>query len=356
MQVQEEDTTQRSYCLTNFQDHIYGLIEPSMTTQKNTTKKAAESVSGYIPAPNLPLNKKSSGKTLKPFIKWAGGKGQILIDIQNSYPKELGTTITKYAEPFIGGGAVLFDILSKYSLKKIYISDINAELINTYTIIRDNVEDLISLLTRMEENYLPNPTEIRKAIFYEKRERYNDIIINNLNESLETAALFIFLNKTCFNGLYRVNKKGLFNVPVGSYKNPRICDAENLKNISEALQNVTIVCGDYRLSEEFIDENTFVYFDPPYRPLSETASFTSYTEGQFDDQSQKELADYVELLDKKHAKILVSNSDPKNSNPEDNFLDELYSKLVIRRIEANRMINCDGKSRGKISELLISNY
>ena len=327
-----------------------------MTTQNNTTKKVADSVPGYIPALTLPLNMKSTGKTLKPFIKWAGGKTQILPEIQNSYPKELGTSITKYAEPFVGGGAVLFDILSKYSLKKIYISDVNAELINTYTIIRDNVEDLISLLREIEKNYLPNTTETRKTIFYEKRDRYNEIILNNLNEPVEVAALFIFLNRTCFNGLYRVNRNGLFNVPVGSYKNPRICDADNLRNISEALLNVTIVCGDYLQSEKFIDKNTFVYFDPPYRPLSETASFTSYTEGQFDDEAQIGLAAYIDLLNKKHAKILASNSDPKNINPEDNFFDDLYSKFVIRRIEAHRMINSDAKSRGKISELLISNF
>ena len=171
-----------------------------------------------------------------------------------------------------------------------------------------------------------------------------------------TAALFIFLNKTCFNGLYRVNKKGLYNVPAGKYKNPRICDADNLNAVAKALQPVDIICGDYKESLDFIDKNTFVYFDPPYRPLTNTANFTSYTENEFDDAAQKELAEYVQIISQKGASIVLSNSDPKNSNPNDNFFDKLYSNQFIRRISANRMINSNSSGRGKISELLISNY
>lgn len=294
---------------------------------------------------------------LKPFVKWAGGKGQLINNIRNTYPKELGKEINKYAEPFVGGGAVLFDILSNYELDSIYISDINVELINAYRIIRDNVEELISLLYVMQDEYVPIDTESRKHYYYEKRERFNDIKINGDGTiNIEKAALFIFLNKTCFNGLYRVNRKGLFNVPMGAYKNPCICDTDNLRNISKALHNVTIVCGDYKESETFIDKNTFVYFDPPYRPLTETANFTSYTENSFDDKAQIELAEYVKLLDKKGAKVVVSNSDPKNSNTEDEFFDELYKEHRINRVQATRMINCNGESRGKISELLIANY
>ena len=294
---------------------------------------------------------------LKPFIKWAGGKGQLINVIRNTYPRDLGKEINKYAEPFVGGGAVLFDILSNYELDSIYISDINPELINAYRIIRDDVEELISLLSVMQNEYVPIDTESRKQYYYKKRERYNDLKINGDEAiNIEKAALFIFLNKTCFNGLYRVNRKGLFNVPMGAYKNPCICDTDNLRNISIALQKVTIVCGDYKESDKFIDQNTFVYFDPPYRPLTKTANFISYTENLFDDKAQIELAEYVKILDKKGAKVVVSNSDPKNSNTEDEFFDELYKEHRINRVQATRMINCNGESRGKISELLIANF
>jgi len=296
-------------------------------------------------------------KQMKPFVKWAGGKGQLLEKIRGTYPNGLGESIDKYAEPFVGGGAVLFDVLAQYDLKEVYISDINAELINTYAMIRDGVESLISELAILQSDYVPMDTDDRKELFYRKRDRFNEIKVNG-DESIniEKAALFIFLNKTCFNGLYRVNRKGLYNVPMGSYKNPCICDEENLRNVSEALKKVTIVCGDYRESLDFIDENTFVYFDPPYRPLTTTASFTSYTENEFDDTAQKELAEYVKVLGKKKAKVVVSNADPKNVNENDNFFDDLYSKNKISRIQASRMINSKGSGRGKVKELLIMNY
>lgn len=293
-------------------------------------------------------------KKVKPFLKWAGGKGQLLSEIENYYPFG-DKKITKYAEPFVGGGAVLFDILSNYDLKEIYISDINAELINTYKVIRDNVDVLIKLLENMQSEFIPMETDERKNYYLKKRERFNELKVNG-EESVEKAALMVFLNKTCFNGLYRVNKKGLFNVPMGSYKNPLICDISNLQTISEKLQNVSIVCGDYTKVEDFVDEKTFVYFDPPYRPLTETASFTSYTENEFDDNEQIRLAKFVELLHKKGAKVVISNSDPKNANEDDDFFDDIYSAHNIKRVGATRMINCKSKSRGKINELLISNY
>lgn len=298
---------------------------------------------------------KSEGKTVKPFLKWAGGKGQLLREIEQYYA--FNDKITKYAEPFVGGGAVLFDILSQYNLSEVYISDINAELINTYCMIRDNIGSLLSLLSLYQTEYTPLETDARKVCYMEKRERFNDLKLNgNEAESIEKAALMIFLNKTCFNGLYRVNRKGLFNVPMGAYKNPLICDEANLRAVSEKLQKVTIVCGDYRQSSEFIDEHTFVYFDPPYRPLTETASFTAYTEALFDDQAQIELAKFVEQMDKKGAKIVVSNSDPKNSRTDDDFFDTIYASHRIKRVEATRMINCNSEARGKIKELLISNF
>ena len=176
------------------------------------------------------------------------------------------------------------------------------------------------------------------------------------NINIEKAALMIYLNKTCFNGLYRVNKNREFNVPMGLYKKPTICDEENLRAVSEKLKNVTIVCGDYRESADFIDKDTFVYFDPPYRPLTTTSSFTAYTENNFDDNSQIDLASYVNNLHKKGAKIVVSNSDPKNININDTFFDDIYAQHFIRRVNATRMINSNGQSRGKIKELLISNF
>lgn len=295
-------------------------------------------------------------KTVKPFLKWAGGKGQLLKEIKKYYPFESGN-VTKYAEPFVGGGAVLFDILSKFELEEVYISDINSELINSYRIIRDDIEQLISILQRTQEEFIPLDTDKRKIYYLSMRERFNNFILNSSpSNNTEKAALMIFLNKTCFNGLFRVNKKGLFNVPMGAYKNPLICDEDNLREISKKLQKVNIVCGDYRLSEKFIDEHTFVYFDPPYRPLTDTSNFTAYTKDLFDDEKQIELASFVEELNKKRAKIVVSNSDPKNSDSNDNFFDDIYSDHKIRRVEATRMINRNAKSRGKIKELIISNF
>ncbi|MGM9632150.1 MAG: DNA adenine methylase [Eubacteriales bacterium] len=299
---------------------------------------------------------KNDGKKVKPFLKWAGGKGQLLSEIENYYPFENGK-ITKYAEPFVGGGAVLFDILSKYDLKEVYIGDINTELINCYRVVRDNVDELVLMLQTMQSAFVPMNTDDRKEYYLAKRNRFNDLKTtekDNLN--IEKAALMIFLNKTCFNGLFRVNKKGLFNVPMGSYKNPLICDDENLRAASEKLQNVKTICGDYKESAVFIDENTFVYLDPPYRPLTDTASFTAYSEKTFDDEEQIELARFVNAMDNKGAKIVVSNSDPKNSNPEDDFFDNIYSDYKIKRIEATRMINCNSEARGKIKELIISNF
>ena len=292
----------------------------------------------------------------KPFIKWVGGKGQLLSEINKLYPVELGKNINKYAEIFVGGGAVLFDILSKYKLDEVYISDKNLELINTYKSIRDNVDILIKSLKEMEEQYIPLNNEDRKIYYYEKREEYNSLKINSEMNNIEKAILFIFLNKTCFNGLYRVNKKGKFNVPMGAYKKPKICDEENLKNVSLTLRNVKIVYADYRESEKFIDDKTFVYIDPPYRPLNITSSFTSYTENDFNDKEQIELAEYINVLNKKGAKIVISNSDPKNNDIDDNFFDKLYKNYNINRVKATRMLNSNASLRGAINELLITNY
>ncbi|MEG0698813.1 MAG: DNA adenine methylase [Erysipelotrichaceae bacterium] len=294
---------------------------------------------------------------LKPFLKWVGGKGQLITEIRNNFPDDMKENITKYAEPFVGGGALLFEVISEFDLEQLYISDTNSSLINAYIVVKENVNELIEHLSFIEREYLALDAESRKIYYYSKRKEFNDRnkIVKNGNDVVE-AAIFIFLNKTCFNGLYRVNSKGEFNVPSGTYKNPKICDESNLLNVSEALKKVTIRCADYQESFDFIDENTLVYFDPPYRPLSKTSSFTSYSKELFDDDSQVQLANYILLASGKRAKVLMSNSDPKNSNEDDEFFDEIYRDFRIKRLKAKRTINCKGNSRGEISELLISNF
>ncbi len=297
---------------------------------------------------------KEAKTELKPFLKWVGGKGQLINELEKFLPVDSEKVLTKYAEPMVGGGALLFSILSKYDFEELYISDINAELINAYIVVRDNIDLLVEKLTEMQAIFLPMNENGRKYFYYNARDKFNALKLSQ-ETAVEKAALFIFLNKTCFNGLYRVNKKGQFNVPMGAYKNPTICDENNLRNISNALQNVEIVCGDYTLSESFIDSNTFVYLDPPYRPLSETSAFTSYNSDSFDDNEQIRLSQYIERIDKVGGKVVLSNSDPKNVNPDDMFFDDLYKSFKIHRVEATRAINSKAEKRGKISELLICN-
>ena len=288
----------------------------------------------------------------KPFVKWVGGKGQLLEEIRKRYPSQ----IEKYCEPFVGGGAVLFDILQTFRPKEVLINDINKELINTYSQVKNNCENLINQLFDLQEKYKNFSQDERKNLFYEKRNHYNELKINeNTEESLAKATLFIFLNKTCFNGLYRVNSKGLFNVPFNDAKNPSICDENNLRECSDLLQNVTMKVGDYRECENFIDNKTFVYFDPPYRPLTKTSAFTSYSENQFSDKEQIELAQFIERITEKKSRVIASNSDPKNADVNDNFFDELYSNFNIERVFASRMINSNSEKRGNIKEILITN-
>ncbi len=291
---------------------------------------------------------------LKPFVKWVGGKGQLISELEKMLPDGSNKVLTKYCEPMVGGGALFFNILSKYDFEQLYISDINAELINAYQMIKINVDSLIKKLQEMQMLFCPMDENGRKFYYYSIRDKFNNTQLCEAT-AIEKAAYFIFLNKTCFNGLYRVNRKGQFNVPMGAYKNPMICDEENLRNISNALQNVTIVCGDYSLSKQFIDNDTFVYLDPPYRPLSETSAFTAYNSETFDDNEQFRLAKFINEINASGAKVVLSNSDPKNVNPEDTFFDELYKKYRIKRISATRMINSKADKRGKINELLICN-
>lgn len=228
----------------------------------------------------------------RPFIKWAGGKTRILPALRKYYPEH----IRKYCEPFVGAGAVLFDIIYRYTPEIILIE-----------------------------------------------------------EKLTKAALFIFLNKTCFNGLYRVNSKGMFNVPFNYCAHPCICDADNLRSCSHALQNVVLKSGDFSVCQSFIDTQTFVYIDPPYRPISKTAAFTTYTKTRFGDREQYRLAHFINELAYTGVPFLLSNSDPKNTNTHDNFFDVLYADFSIERIQAPRVINSVAAKRGKVFELLISN-
>lgn len=294
---------------------------------------------------------------IRPFVKWAGGKGSLIPQLNNFYPYELKNgIIERYIEPFVGGGAVLIDILQKYDVQEAYAFDINIDLINSYNIIKNNVEDLITNLKQMETEYLQLEQEERKNYFYNKRDEYNNYTLKENEQNIQRAAQFIYLNRTCFNGLYRVNKAGKFNVPMGSHKNPTICDEENLRNLSKLIQNVQFQYGDYKRSMEYVTENTFVYFDPPYRPLNVTSGFTSYTKEDFNDENQKELAEFYRELNEQNAKLMLSNSNPKNTNKEDTFFDNIYQGFNIDEIYASRMINANSKGRGKISEILVTNY
>jgi DNA adenine methylase len=288
---------------------------------------------------------------VKPFLKWVGGKSQLLNSIRSKYPIE----VNSYCEPFVGGGAVLLDIIATKHPKSVLINDINSELINAYVQVQSNVNAVINELSKLQTEYWQLSTDERKEYYLTKREQFNRIKSTTGNQ-LQESVLFIFLNKTCFNGLYRVNKKGLFNVPVGAYKQPLICDEGNLMAVSRLLQGVTIQCGDFSQCLDFIQQDTFVYLDPPYRPLSETSSFTAYNNQPFNDNEQIRLSQFIDKTTGLGAKIVLSNSDPKNSNVNDNFFDTLYNAYTIQRVFAKRMVNCKGSSRGNVSELLISNY
>jgi len=290
-----------------------------------------------------------------PFVKWAGGKGQLLSALKSNLPKEMKTEIKKYAEPFIGGGALLFELLNEYRFEQIYICDNNKELMNAYTVIKYDCESLINELTDMQYEYDRRSFEEKQIYYYQNRDLFNALELNEKN-SIKKATLFIFLNKTCFNGLYRVNKQGKFNVPFGKHNTPTICDKENLVSISKCLTDVIIKSGDYSDVLNFADSTTFVYIDPPYRPLNATSGFTSYTEEQFDDKNQIELAEVYRKPSLNGAKVMLSNSDPHNVDENDNFFDDLYNGFNISRVEASRMINSKATLRGKIKELLVKNY
>jgi DNA adenine methylase len=298
----------------------------------------------------------------RPFLKWAGGKTQLLNEFHKRLPEEIQSgKITRYAEPFIGGGALFFSLNRNYSFDHCMICDVNEELILTYTVIKKAVQQLIKNLGILESEYLSKDENGKKIRYYEVRDAFNrqlpQIHFPRFSpEWTELAARSIFLNRTCFNGLFRVNRQGEFNVPFGKYKNPEICNADNLNNVSAMLKKTRIVPGDFTKCKTFVDDSTFVYFDPPYRPLNQTSSFTSYTKTGFSDADQVRLVQFFKALDKKGAKIMLSNSDPKNQDPDDTFFDDHFSDYRIERVPAKRTINANGALRGKINELIITNY
>ena len=291
----------------------------------------------------------------KPFIKWAGGKTQLLTQFENILPHNLEEAEHfTYIEPFVGGGAMLFHMLQKYTnIGRVIINDINPNLITAYRVIRDTPERLITDLKMLQREFRQNSNEeARKEYFLRIRKSYNEDTHNDVTNT----AMFIFLNRTCFNGLYRVNSKGYFNVPFGKYTNPTICDEELLLEDSKILQNVEILCGDYTLIERYVDNNTFIYFDPPYRPLSTTSSFTSYSKENFDDTEQTRLAHFFARLSRYGCKLIFSRSDCCAQNPNDTFFENLYGNFIIDKVHASRFVNAIPSKRGKLTEILVRNY
>ena len=302
-------------------------------------------------------------KKAKPFIKWVGGKSQLLEQFENYYPNELRKGVIKnYVEPFLGGGALFFALSQRFKIENAYLSDLNKDLILTYKVIQQRPDDLLDSLEKYQKNYDQTEQEKRNDLFLNVRQSFNlerfsiddKKIVDNW---ILRASQFIFLNKTCFNGLFRVNSKGEFNVPYGKHKTALIFDELNTLAVSKALQNAEIQYANYSNCFDKVTKNTFVYFDPPYRPISPTSSFTTYTGSVFRDAEQLQLAEFFQKLDQETgAKLMLSNSDPTNENPEDNFFEKAFLGYNIFKVAASRAINCDGTKRGKINELLITNY
>jgi len=277
-------------------------------------------------------------KKYQPFIKWVGGKRGLLTQLLPLFPKEFNN----YHEPFLGGGAVFFELYSQGLLKdkKVYLSDINSELINTYNVVKNNPNKLINSLENFKEQH-------SKEFYYKTREIDRQEEFQKLSD-IERATRFIYLNKTCFNGLYRVNRKGYFNTPIGSYKNPNIADRDIILSASEALKNATISNNSFSEVVKNVNKNDLVYFDPPYYPLNATSSFTAYNKNDFLDDKQKELLSVFEDLDESGCFVLHSNSDSE-------FIRDLYQKHDVNFVKANRFINSKSSGRGKISEVLVRN-
>ncbi len=308
------------------------------------------------------MSEKSDPLRAKPFLKWAGGKRQLLAQLEVHFPPQLHNgEISRYVEPFVGSGALFFEVFQNYPIQECLLADVNPELILVYKTIQQDVNGLIDRLGEIEMRYLKLDPDQRKDFYYQIRAGYNLQRETFMYQEFDSewmlrAAYMLFLNRTGYNGLFRLNSKGEFNVPYGRYKKPRILDAENLHRVAALLHRVSIHYGDYGETADFVNERTLVYFDPPYRPLSSTAHFTSYSKERFDDQQQLRLADFYRQLDGKGAKLMLSNSDPHNVDPQDDFFDRAYRGFRMERLKARRNINRDAGKRGQISELLVLNY
>lgn len=289
---------------------------------------------------------------IKPFIKWVGGKTQLITDIIINLPKDK-LTITTYIEPFIGGGSVLFNILNYFpNLNNVIINDFNPILINSYLYIKNNPRELINKLSILQKSYYNSNN--KSELYYDIRNKFNS---NNILLQ-DKISYFIFLNKTCFNGLYRENKSGYFNVPFNNAKTPEFYNEENILNISNFLNKYNVQCHNksYEYIQDYITSNSFVYLDPPYRPITKSSAFTAYTKSGFNDESQKQLKLFCDEINNKNSYFLLSNSDPKNTDVTDNFFDDLYKDYNILRVKAKRNINSKGDKRGEINEIMIKNY
>lgn len=291
----------------------------------------------------------------KPFIKWVGGKTQLIEQLDAQLPADFENwDEVTYIEPFVGGGAMLFYMLQRYpNIRHAVINDVNSDLTTCYLTVRDKPKELIVSLMDIQDAYNALQSEEgRKEFFLAARDRYNE---KNL-DPIENTTKFFFLNRTCFNGLYRVNKKGLFNVPFGKYTNPQICDPKTIMKDSELLQNVEIMTGDFEDTFAHAQGNTLFYFDPPYRPLSDTSSFNDYAKESFNDDAQIRLKEYCDRINEAGYHFMLSNSDCKGKNETDNFFDVLYNAYHIERVWASRSINSNPSKRGKLTEILVHNY
>lgn len=297
----------------------------------------------------------------EPFLKWAGGKRQLIHEIESLLPKKIKETkqIDCYIEPFVGGGALLFHLLSNYDVRKAVINDINPDLILTYRIIKSNPKELIRELKKLENEYLALNESQRQAYYYKLRSEFNnnDSNLDDTSEkqNLVRVSLFLALNKTCFNGLFRQNSKGEFNVPYGRYKNPKLLNEINILNVSKLLHNVEILNTSYDKIPYSENKKSLIYFDPPYRPLSNSSSFTKYSKEDFNDEDQITLSKTFRKLSNDGNQLILSNSDPTNTDSNDSFFDHLYEGFSIKRISARRSINSNSNMRGKIRELIITN-
>ena len=294
----------------------------------------------------------------KPFVKWAGGKGQLISQLEHHLPRDLKEQEFTYIEPFVGGGALLFYMLQHFTnIKRAVINDVNTYLITAYRVIKNTPDVLIERLADLEEKYFALvEAEAKKKFYLQVRDIFNGEKLDDIDRS----KYLIFLNRTCFNGLYRVNAKGKFNVPFGRHLHPTICNAEVIKADSQVLNRVDMVIlnGDFGITQNYMSNGyNFFYFDPPYRPLNATSSFNSYSKEDFNDDEQIRLRDYCAFLnDNPNVKWMLSNADCSAKNPEDKFFEEIYADFSINRVYASRAINANPNKRGKLTELLIKNY